>query len=215
MTMYQRARKLGALPGGPTDFHALADLQLEAYAVSINALSLVESKSAWFSLPASDVGEREVSACTSIRNALVTLNAWQRRKRQKISRFIPEEKYSDGNREIELVEMADIKHEYALLAAQVELTRVQPHASVVSGNAPSHTLFRANDLTMTFLRQRFCQSHRQLCSNWRSTTCSILPLQQGGRLASTCRMFSPTSPTNVCVLHRFPRMPCKLNTFYR
>ena len=139
MTMYQRARKLGALTGDPTDFHALADLQLEAYVVSINALSLVEPKSAWFSMPASDVGGREVSACTTIRNTLVTLNARQRRKRQKISRFIPEEKYSDGNREIELVEMADIKHEYALLAAQVELTRVQPRVSVVSGNAPSHT----------------------------------------------------------------------------
>lgn len=68
---------------------------------------------------------------------LVTLiiSCSQRRKRQKLSRFIPEEKYSDGNRDIELVEISDIKHEYTLLGAQVELIRIQPHFLFVNGKS--------------------------------------------------------------------------------
>ncbi|TCD70458.1 hypothetical protein EIP91_003219 [Steccherinum ochraceum] len=108
MTMYQRAKKLAALTQDPAEFHSLADLQMDAYGVSMNALSLVDPKNAWFVLPAGEGGGRE------------------HRKRQKLTRFIPEEKYSDGNREVEIVEISDIKHEYALLAAQVELIRVQP-----------------------------------------------------------------------------------------
>lgn len=65
MTMYQRARKLSSLAGDLAEFHTLADLQMESYLVSINALSLVDSKNAWFVMPASDWGEREVSACSS------------------------------------------------------------------------------------------------------------------------------------------------------
>ncbi|KAH8105506.1 nucleoporin Nup120/160-domain-containing protein [Cristinia sonorae] len=114
LTMYQRARKLSALSTDPAEFHSLAEMQLEACTVSINALSLVDPKSAWFVLPATDWGAREG------------------RKRRKLSRFIPEEKYSDGKREVEIVELADIKHEYALLSAQVELVHIQPQLLFVN-----------------------------------------------------------------------------------
>lgn len=61
--MYQRARKLDTLASGPADFFSTAELQIEAYAISINALSLVDQKSAWFVIPASSDGDREVGAC--------------------------------------------------------------------------------------------------------------------------------------------------------
>lgn len=51
MVMYQRARKLGTLRTTPEEFLAISELQLEAYAVSINSLSLIDEKSAWFTLP--------------------------------------------------------------------------------------------------------------------------------------------------------------------
>lgn len=63
MTMYQRARKLASLMRDPAEFHTIAELRLEAYTVSINALSLVDAKSAWFVLPAADEADREVSTC--------------------------------------------------------------------------------------------------------------------------------------------------------
>ncbi|THH33738.1 hypothetical protein EUX98_g479 [Antrodiella citrinella] len=114
LIMYQRARKLAGFTSDPADFHALADLQLEAYAVSINALSLVDPNSAWFVLPAVEGSDREP------------------RKRQKVTRFIPEEKFADRSREVEVVELSDIKHEYSLLVAQVELIRLQPQFLFVS-----------------------------------------------------------------------------------
>ena len=60
-TMYQRARRFATLTQGVFDDYTwLAQLQLEAYAVSINALSLIEAKSAWFILPITVVPTHEV-----------------------------------------------------------------------------------------------------------------------------------------------------------
>lgn len=62
--MYQRARKLAQLAGnGPDQFMKLAELQLEAYVVSINALSLIDQKNAWIVLPVSVETGNEVRAC--------------------------------------------------------------------------------------------------------------------------------------------------------
>ena len=51
LVMYQRARKLQHLINDPTSFSSLAEAQLEAYTVAINALSLVDEKNAWLVLP--------------------------------------------------------------------------------------------------------------------------------------------------------------------
>lgn len=62
--MYQRARKLAALSTSePQQFKILAEQRLEAYAVSINALSLVDSKSAWIVLPFTADSNNEVRTC--------------------------------------------------------------------------------------------------------------------------------------------------------
>lgn len=64
--MYQRARKLGnAISNNPVQFLDLAELQLEAYLVSINALSLIDPKSAWFVLPISAESGNEVRICAT------------------------------------------------------------------------------------------------------------------------------------------------------
>jgi hypothetical protein len=51
LVMYQRARKIGSLLEDLTNFARLAELQLEAYAVSMNALSLLDQKTAWIAIP--------------------------------------------------------------------------------------------------------------------------------------------------------------------
>lgn len=64
LTMYQRARKLAnVISNSPTQFLNLAELQLEALLVSINALSLIDPKAAWFVLPLSAENGNEVRIC--------------------------------------------------------------------------------------------------------------------------------------------------------
>ncbi|KAI0643699.1 nucleoporin Nup120/160-domain-containing protein [Trametes meyenii] len=108
LTMYQRARKLAALMGDPAAFAELAELQLEAYVVAMNALALVDSKNQWITLPI--IGE----------------TGHEPRKRRRLSRHIPESKYALDKRDAELVELKDMQYEYALLAARVELARRDP-----------------------------------------------------------------------------------------
>lgn len=51
LTMYQRARKFSAAMGDAAAFVELAELQLEAYVVAMNALALVDPRSQWITLP--------------------------------------------------------------------------------------------------------------------------------------------------------------------
>jgi nuclear pore complex protein Nup160 len=59
--MYQRARKLQNLINDAVSFPSLAEEQLEAYNIAINALSLVDQKNAWVLLPISVDITHEVS----------------------------------------------------------------------------------------------------------------------------------------------------------
>ncbi|OBZ71774.1 hypothetical protein A0H81_08206 [Grifola frondosa] len=108
LAMYQRARKLGALIGEKSTFITVAEMQLEAYVVGINALSLIDRKTAWIVLP--------VTAETG----------HEPRKRRKLSKHIPEGRYALGKRDTEIVELADMQYEYALLSARLELVRRDP-----------------------------------------------------------------------------------------
>ncbi|KAH9950096.1 nucleoporin Nup120/160-domain-containing protein [Amylocystis lapponica] len=108
LTMYQRARKLAAVIREPSNFVNLAELQLEAYVVGMNALELTDQKNAWIVMPVTVEAEHEP------------------RKRRKLSKHIPEGRYALGKRDAEVVELADIQFEYALLSARLELIRKDP-----------------------------------------------------------------------------------------
>ncbi|KAJ3743459.1 nucleoporin Nup120/160-domain-containing protein [Lentinula detonsa] len=102
LTMYQRARKLQELMiRDPSLVTRLASDQLEAYMISMNALSLADSKNLWFLLPNS-------------------IDAKNEHKRQTSSN-IPEYKYSPAKYESEIVQLSDIQYEYTLLSAQLDL----------------------------------------------------------------------------------------------
>jgi len=108
LVMYQRARKIANLQGDLSNFNNLAELQLEAYAVAMNALSLLEQKTAWIAIPVT--GE----------------TGHEPRKRRKLSKHIPEDKYTVGKRDMEVIELTDIQYEYTLLSARVELIKTDP-----------------------------------------------------------------------------------------
>ncbi|PCH41595.1 hypothetical protein WOLCODRAFT_100880 [Wolfiporia cocos MD-104 SS10] len=115
LTMYQRARKLASLIGDPESFLGLSDLQLEAYAVGINALALTDQKNAWIVIPATAETEHEP------------------RKRRRLSKHIPEDRYAPGKRDAEIVELVDMQYEYTLLAARKELIRREPTLLTAGG----------------------------------------------------------------------------------
>ncbi|GBE86753.1 hypothetical protein SCP_0906340 [Sparassis crispa] len=108
LTMYQRARKLASLFGDPANFIEIAELRLEAYVVGMNALVLTDQKNAWIVLPVTAESEHEP------------------RKRRKLSRYIPEDKYGPGKRDMEVVELADMQYECTLLAIRLELIHRDP-----------------------------------------------------------------------------------------
>ena len=62
--MYQRAKSLQDLISDPSTFIYLAEEQLEAYMVAINALSLLERRNAWIAMPIVHNVDRQVKMPT-------------------------------------------------------------------------------------------------------------------------------------------------------
>ncbi|KAI0063071.1 hypothetical protein BV25DRAFT_1907210 [Artomyces pyxidatus] len=105
LVMYQRARKLGAYTNDRAQYFHLAEQQLEAYVVAMNALNLLDQKNAWIVLP-----------------VLPSANE-SPRKRRKLTKHIPEDKLAGGKRDSEIVHLSDIEADYSLLSAQLHLVR--------------------------------------------------------------------------------------------
>ncbi|KAF8974708.1 nucleoporin Nup120/160-domain-containing protein [Flammula alnicola] len=105
LTMYQRARKLQDVITDATSFISLAEDQLEALSVAINALNLVDEKMAWVLMPVvSDPS----------------------RKRQKLSKHIPESKYISSKYDAEIIHLADMEYDCMLLRAQIDSIKREP-----------------------------------------------------------------------------------------
>ena len=111
--MYQRARKLAVLnnTNEPAPYFFLAEQQLEALAISSNALSLLDQKDTWIilSIAPEGLGAR-----------------LPERKRRKLTRHIPEDRFASGKRDSEIVNLSDVIAEYTLLSAQLDLVRRDP-----------------------------------------------------------------------------------------
>ena len=71
-------------------------------------------------------------------------NVLQPRKRRKLARHIPQDKYSVGKRDAEVVELADIQYEFALLDAQLELIKRWPSlAGSIGGHCQDRFIYRS------------------------------------------------------------------------
>ncbi|TFY70144.1 hypothetical protein EVG20_g2860 [Dentipellis fragilis] len=143
LVMYQRARKLSTLKIEPSQFVSLAESQLEAYVVAMNSLRLLDQKNAWIVLP-------------------ITPDSGHSRKRRKLTKNIPEDKFANDKRDSEIVELSDILEEYTLLSARVELIRRDPSILNTSDALlnPSSVVLRlaqANRFTMALSTARILQ----------------------------------------------------------
>jgi hypothetical protein len=61
LAMFQRARKLSEITPTSSDFISLSELQLEAYTVAMNALSILDRNDAWITLPVPAKSSSDVS----------------------------------------------------------------------------------------------------------------------------------------------------------
>ncbi|EPQ59509.1 hypothetical protein GLOTRDRAFT_71020 [Gloeophyllum trabeum ATCC 11539] len=118
MIMYQRGRKLALHPHYTNDLSR----QLEAYLTAMNALSLLDTKNAWFVMPVLSSTDDEP------------------RKRRRLTRDIPRDKWAVGKSDAEIVELSDIRYEYALLSARLELMQLNPEDGSVTDHLMSPSL---------------------------------------------------------------------------
>ncbi|GAA5862780.1 hypothetical protein JCM8547_006543 [Rhodosporidiobolus lusitaniae] len=107
--MYQQGRRLGELRAqGGSNFRDLATLQCQSYLAATNALSLVKKEPAWVAVVS---GEEERGT-----------------KRRKITYQIPEHEFdpSVASRPLEVLELADIRKEYCIALARLQLAEEFP-----------------------------------------------------------------------------------------
>ncbi|GAA5902148.1 hypothetical protein JCM6882_006713 [Rhodosporidiobolus microsporus] len=104
--MYQQGRRIGELSArnGGASSRELATLQCQSYLAATNALSLVTKEHAWVAVVLGDEGERG-------------------NKRRKITYHIPEEEFDPAvaSRPLEVLELADIRREYTIALARLQL----------------------------------------------------------------------------------------------
>ncbi|GAA5902615.1 hypothetical protein JCM5296_000723 [Sporobolomyces johnsonii] len=106
--MYQQARRIGEITARGGSFRDLATLQCQSYLAAANALSLVAKEHAWVAVLAGDDLERG-------------------NKRRKITYHIPDEEYdSSASRPLEVLELADIRKEYNVALARLQLAAEFP-----------------------------------------------------------------------------------------
>lgn len=103
LTMYLHSRKLGDLIGTPETYERLAQMQADDLLVSINALSAVEPRNAWFTIP------------------FISETGRENRKRRKMAHHIPEDNFAPTSKPLELVELEDLRWEYTLVKARLYL----------------------------------------------------------------------------------------------
>ena len=114
--MYKQGRRFAEGSSSKVTAFDLSAMQARSYLAAINALSLVDKKNAWIALAASTRPTRVCPPC--LRQCCLTL---QVAKRRRVSSYIPAEEWSKDNRAIDIVTLADMKEEYALVLAQLKL----------------------------------------------------------------------------------------------
>ncbi|KZP00045.1 hypothetical protein CALVIDRAFT_320407 [Calocera viscosa TUFC12733] len=98
--MYHHGRRLGALSNAKLDYQSVTVNQAQAYLAAINCLSLVEPRNAWV---VSTKADRDPSESSSV------------------THHIPARLFAPGTQERELTRIEDIRREYALSLARLEL----------------------------------------------------------------------------------------------
>ncbi|SJX60691.1 related to nuclear pore complex protein Nup160 [Sporisorium reilianum f. sp. reilianum] len=152
--MYQHAERLGELhravstgsDGGDAleRFMIVAVEQAQSYLASINALTMLQYENAWFAhaADAEHAGGSEslFDASTSVR-----AGAAAGKQTSSLTRYIPASAYSQRVREIRVVSVDDVRREYSLALARLELVKRYPDL------AYSTTVLRPSDAVLLFV----------------------------------------------------------------
>lgn len=110
------------------------------------------------------------------------LTTTQPRKRRKLSEHIPENKYTQGMDDAEVIDLADMQYDYALLSARIQLADLDK-SLIPDGGAFNSQLAALEALQMPCSRF-YANSFLDCCK-----TCSGQPLHicNGNRSQSSCR----------------------------
>ncbi|WRT67678.1 uncharacterized protein IL334_004650 [Kwoniella shivajii] len=107
--MYLQGRRFSEGSSSKIPAFELSAMQARSYLAAINALSLVEKRNAWVSVPG--------APSKALRGI----------KRRKVSSYIPEEKFTKEKRPVDIISLADIEMEYTLVLSQLKLSSHIPN----------------------------------------------------------------------------------------
>lgn len=155
--MYQHAERLGELhrsgSAGVDDFDPVerfmfvAVEQAQSYLASINALTMLKHENAWFAHAAEPEGYGEADGAESLfePTSSVRTGATAGKQTSSLTRYIPAAAYSHRVREIRVVSVDDVRREYTLALARLELVKRYPDL------AYSTTVLRPSDAVLLFV----------------------------------------------------------------
>ena len=123
--MFQEARRIRDLHHRSGSFTELATLQCQSYLAAINALSLVEPAHAWIAVIATDNPTERVRRVICIPPPSCPAHIQSRgqvSKRRRIVYQIPNDEFEDtASPPSDIVELADIRREYTIALARLQL----------------------------------------------------------------------------------------------
>ncbi|KAJ1030064.1 hypothetical protein NDA16_000977 [Ustilago loliicola] len=155
--MYQHAERLGELHrSGPAGYEGIDPLerfmvvaveQAQSYLASINALTMLKHENAWFAHAAESEDARAANEAESLFEPTSSARAGAAGGRQSssLTRYIPSSAYSQRVREIRVVSVDDVRREYTLALARLELVKRYPDL------AYSTTVLRPSDAVLLFV----------------------------------------------------------------
>ncbi|OXB37292.1 hypothetical protein LQV05_003644 [Cryptococcus neoformans] len=102
--MYLQGRRFAEGSSSKYPTFELSAMQARSYLAAINALSLVEKRNAWFSVPGAPAKSLKIV------------------KRRKMSSYIPEEEFTKGKSPVDIITLEDIQMEYTVVLSQLRIS---------------------------------------------------------------------------------------------
>ncbi|SNX81972.1 related to nuclear pore complex protein Nup160 [Melanopsichium pennsylvanicum] len=155
--MYQHAERLGELhKSGPAGhdgidplerFTVVAVEQAQSYLASINAMTMLKHENAWFAHAADPELPHSVNGTDSLfePTASVRTGVPAGKQTSSLTRYIPASAYSRMVREVRVISVDDVRREYTLALARLELVKRYPDL------ASSTTVLRPSDAVLLFV----------------------------------------------------------------
>ncbi|KDN43797.1 hypothetical protein K437DRAFT_257384, partial [Tilletiaria anomala UBC 951] len=175
--MYQQSHQLASLQrmgyrvavraqeAGYEQFEDIASVQARSFLAAMNVLNLVHPRDAWFAnvLPVDGNGadadareqgeQQEYGIFGDIARQKAALTP------SRTTHYIPTEEFTEGTKNIEIVRLDDIKREYQLLLARLELSRGYAELA-----APRSKLSAADAVALYLRNDRYDQALATACA---------------------------------------------------